>query len=180
MRLAEYMRSRGLTKLDPNLFVEINSRKDAGLDPSSDCWPSPTAPLLVGESPGRYNHPDAPLFPVSRSSGAKLLELSGLPMAQFLRSFRRRNLFREAPDKWTASDARMAWQELPHTEAPEHWVLLGRRVAAAGGFRDTAVVYKAVDGVWCIPHPSGLNRAYNDAGVRAQVAELLRRLAGEA
>lgn len=181
MRLAEYLKSTGTTISDH--LAEVALRQSIGLDPSSDCWPRPDAPVLVGEAPGRNTNPKAPLFPYpTTSAGGKLLTLSGLPAETYLRSFRRVNLFDTVPDKWSAPASRRAWALLGFSEDTTHAiVMLGRRVSLAAGCKDQDLEACRSVGwdnyVWAIPHPSGLSRAYNDPAVRARVRELLVRLA---
>lgn len=58
-------------------------------------------------------------------------------------------------------------------------ILLGREVAKAFGLDDMAEVSTVDRGratIYLIPHPSGLNRWYNDADNRSRVARVLKRI----
>lgn len=93
--------------------------------------------------------------------------------------FRTVNLFDERPERWCGPVARAHAMDLTLSSVN---VFLGRRVAAA--FDCGGLPYfswermgwgGSVVGVVCLPHPSGLNRMYNDLAVRAEVASVLAR-----
>lgn len=124
--------------------------------------------IVIGENPGPNTHPDLPLFPdPPTSSAGRLLAMSGLKAGEYLGGLYRRNLVDH--HEWSWSEARETARELLTAlfDQPKNLrvVLCGLKVAKAfdapGDFwdpfrldtRQTAVV---------IPHPSGMNRLYND------------------
>lgn len=135
--------------------------------------------LIVGEAPGPATHARLPMFPTPAGSAAgRLLALSGLTAGQYLGAFFRRNLFysyTEVEKGWSVTAARAKAADV------RRWIsetgnlrvlLLGERVAAAF---DVPVWTRTVEQIpgdvtvefAAIPHPSGLNRAYNDPKSRA-------------
>lgn len=152
--------------------------------------------VLVGESfppsaAGDENHLLA-LFPEPRTSaGGRLCELMGLTRGEYLRGHDRTNLLGRHPGKgWPASEARCAARALLPLLAGRSVVLVGARVHAAFGFADlpplSIAPRKCSLGLLgepgrcrmlLLPHTSGRNRWWNDAGnaeaARAALRDLL-------
>lgn len=131
-------------------------------------------PLLIGQAPGPRTDPDVPL---SGRCGARLAELCGLSLDEFLASFRRVNLIERFPGKQSKGDrfpidlARRGAIELLMTGVftGAKVVLLGDNVARAFGwtpgnfsplrFYPCGVTHH---GIAVCPHPSGVNRWWNN------------------
>jgi hypothetical protein len=118
-------------------------------------------------------------------TGDKLMELLGIDLRTYVRAFRRLNLIRHFPgregrgDSFPLDEARAAWWKLGVNLGMRRTILLGAKVAevAVPGWRRFG---------WCqpfttewtiflvVPHPSGLNLWWNDAGNTALAARALR------
>lgn len=122
-------------------------------------------PLLVGEANPWGSDPEFALYPLpEHASGGRLARFLGLSHGQYLRLFDRRNL---CPSRWSMPEAR-AQAELIRAEGREHVVLLGAKVAKAFGLPYLPFTRSAH--LFLLPHPSGLNRIWNqpDAVPRAR------------
>lgn len=103
---------------------------------------------------------------------------TGATAADYLRAFHRYNLIEGR--HWHAADARANWEILgPHlAENFDRVLLLG------GAVRQSARLYLpqlfVSPGLCCAPHPSGLNRWYNDQRNRELVEVLMEELYWEA
>jgi uracil-DNA glycosylase len=156
-------------------------------------------PVLVGEAPSRggdrFHH-----FPLSGPPARVLCVLAGIPPQEDGSTYGRwtwalydrfecRNLFARYRDAtpWSAPAARGRAEALAEELAPRVVVCLGRRVQAALhgalGLAVPAVPFHEwrtgqpdEPTAWTtIPHPSGLNRALNDAAERERCGETLRK-----
>ena len=148
--------------------------------PSSD--PFQRRAILVGECPGPGIPEEKahPLFPLpERSSGGRLLRVIGWGRNEYLRRFDRSNLFRSHQPKWSADSARDSADALVESVLEGgglvDFVLLGARVSAAFQREDFDPMVSL--GFWggtatVVPHPSGLNRWYNEPVNRAAVRRL--------
>lgn len=126
--------------------------------------------LLVGE----FNpHRDDPAYALHTSTpaGSRLCGIFGMEEREYLARFDRANLCRF---RWSRVRARIEAQRLLHCESDwERVVLLGCKVSVA--FR---VEYEPLtrSGVFLVlPHPSGLNRLWNDSTLVERTREFLRR-----
>ena len=141
--------------------------------------------ILVGECPGPSVPEEKahPLFPLPESSsGGRLLRVIGWGRSEYLRRFDRANLFRSHQPKWSADAALDSADALVESvledAGPTHltdFVLLGMRVAVAFRREDFGPMVSL--GFWggtatVVPHPSGLNRWYNEPVNRAAVRRL--------
>jgi hypothetical protein len=120
----------------------------------------------VGEQNPHGADPAFALYPLpERATGGRLAAILGMTASQYLRTFDRANLL-DPGVRWRAMDARIAAHRLPH----DRRILLGRRVAEAHGVQfDCFEPYEIALGrsdrpaiVLVLPHPSGLNRMWND------------------
>src|SRR5258708_4171208 len=138
-------------------------------------------PLIVGEAPGKGGDASKP---VEGRVGARLAACAGLTFEEFLTTFDRVNLLQEQPqDNGNGTDfnikaagRRARELELSLEQLPLV-MLLGKRVAAA--FRMTRVEYfqAAFIGTvptFVVPHPSGINRWYNDLDNELQMIRFMR------
>ena len=103
---------------------------------------------------------------------------TGATKTDYLRAFHRYNLV--VGRNWHAGDARENWQQLwPHLEENfDRVVLLGNAVRQTGGV--PLEQFAMSPGLVCIPHPSGLNRWYNDQRNRELVELAMEELYWEA
>lgn len=143
-------------------------------------------PLIVGEAPGKNGNP---LMPIEGRVGQRLADCCGLTLVEFLSTFDRVNLLQVQPQDsgkgatFNVKEAGRAARELERTFATRQTVLLlGKRVAAA--FRISNVPYfdcflvnhaKA----YVVPHPSGVNRWWNDPENELQMMRFMQRLVKE-
>jgi hypothetical protein len=153
----------------------------------------PPVAMLVGEAPAPNGQGRGPLalfpWPASSSAG-RLLKISGMPPGVYLGRFARANLVDPCPDSWSVPAARVAADEMRKRVEDLNLtrvVLLGRRVADAFGIDAFFVrreVYESPEAARCamtivaIPHPSGLNPAYNDEHTKASARHELMWAAG--
>lgn len=108
-----------------------------------------------------------PLNP-GKTAGRRLFECSGFSLEEYEAAFERVNLLPR--DKtWDQKKAARAAARL-RIEPGRKVILLGQAVARA--FREAGKDYH---GMAVIPHPSGLNRKYNDPIIRKEVGAILRR-----
>lgn len=139
-------------------------------------------PLLLGEAPAANGDPDRPL---SGLPSRRICRCLGVPFddgaeayRQVLARFRVRNTIRSREDAypWSAPAARRHAEEwLPdylRGGAPVI-VCLGRRAAGAIGHHGPWYEWRESDGELryasvLVPHPSGLNRAWNDPKTTAR------------
>jgi len=143
--------------------------------------------LLLGEAPNRWQGED----PIQRGRHTlyreDLAELCGLTMPAFYRCFVRANLLSRWPGRSGRGSAfppaearRRAESVAQHLGSFRSVVLVGRRVARAFGRykQDWYAWYDDGPRVAVVPHPSRVNRYWNDpANVRA--AEAFFRLLAE-
>lgn len=127
-------------------------------------------PLLVGEAPGRNGDPCRPL---EGKVGRRLAALFGLTFDGYLEAFVRTNLLDFWPGQngkgaaFVIVDAEMVACTLVRKRFKRGRVvlLLGKRVARAFGTKGDYFDEQVVNGarVYVVPHPSGVNRWYNDS-----------------
>jgi uracil-DNA glycosylase len=131
-------------------------------------------PLVIGQAPSRGRSNREPL---SGASGQRLARLCGLSLPDFLKTFDRDNVLRRYPgkagkgDRFPAGTARRRAAKLAQTfERGQLVILLGGNVADAfemGFLRSGTPCRWHVDPINCIfyalvPHPSGVNRQWNN------------------
>lgn len=97
-----------------------------------------------------------------QGSGARLTRLCGKKITWF-------NLFATEPERWSAKDAKASAEEWCEKYAKRHRVpllLLGTKVCSAFGIEDPEWLETYASQLWspmiAFPHPSGLNRWWND------------------
>jgi hypothetical protein len=126
---------------------------------------------LVGEANPLSDDQRHALLPLPAGcAGDRLRRLAGMSRIEYLRTFQRVNL---CGRRWDPREARRRAGEL--RSDPCTLVLLGRRVARAfdvdGPFLTT--VTAGLCTLHLLPHPSGLNRWWNDPGNAALAREFL-------
>ena len=135
--------------------------------------------LLVGESPGPASDPFEPLDP-RRSQGAagRLARLLGQTPEEFERAYDRINVF-QTREEFEARNPIPSYLLRPLSLYPVV-IALGRTAAKAIGLPpgyEWCVWYPSGDGFGgkrgAIPHPSGLNRWYNDEEAAERVREFV-------
>lgn len=118
-------------------------------------------PLIIGQAPSSLSDPDEPL---SGRSGRRLAALCELSIDEFCATFERRNLIVRGPFK--PLQARIAAQEMLPVVRGRMVILLGPAVTRAFGLVISPlgwacpVEWGSIVGM--CPHPSGLNRWWND------------------
>jgi hypothetical protein len=152
-------------------------------------------PLMVGEQPG---HGD-PGQPLGGRIAVRLCDLMGWPQEHYTGGtaytvlttyFETWNLIDRdtGTEPWDRRAASRSWQQflerrLASRNLPGVVVVFGRRAAEAVGARDRPY-YEWLDGQLydsvILPHPSGLNRLWNDPVTGARVREHLAIALGKA
>lgn len=133
-------------------------------------------PLIVGEANPYGGDPAMALYPLpERASGDRLCTLvMGLNRARYLSMFDRVNL---CPERWSAPVAREN-ARLICAGAHDTVVLLGSKVAGAFGLEfnpfTSGRLAKSDHQYVLLPHPSGLNRIWNQAGAFEKARATLR------
>lgn len=118
-----------------------------------------TKPLLVGEANPYSRNPDHALLPwPERASGRWLMDILGLSEREYLRRFERVNLC--VGRQWSWGEAKQRAATIRAAWKPPI-ILLGKKVAEAFGVGDQPA-FTRVGSLYLVPHPSGLNRVWND------------------
>jgi hypothetical protein len=156
-------------------------------------------PLIIGEAPSKNEYPPSP---IAGRIGKRLAECAGLSLQDFLEHFERRNLLEVRQDtkekgfEFDARAASLAADKLWHDGAlltdypsisgrrddavfaPGRVVLLlGYRVATAFGAANIYFMKQTLGTeaeVYVLPHPSGVNRWWNDPFNAALVTKFMR------
>lgn len=127
-------------------------------------------PLIIGEAPSKNEVTERP---IEGRIGKRLAKLAGLTLPEFLEHFERVNLLRVRQDtaehgfQFNAEEARKEAAILLMVLDPKYTpiLLLGHRVGAAFGCSRAYFMPQQV-GRWMnvhvLPHPSGVNRWWND------------------
>ena len=127
--------------------------------------------LIVGQAPAKNDHPSNP---ISGRTGRKLAMLMDLTFEEFLDTFDRANLLSRYPGKDGKGDAfnphaaeRNARLLLSENQIDRyrHILVLGKNVAKAFGYRtDEYMKWQTFSRPFTaiLPHPSGINRWWND------------------
>jgi uracil-DNA glycosylase len=141
-------------------------------------------PLLVGQAPGPSGDNSRPL---SGRIGKRLAQLMGVSFDAYLSTFDRINLLASFPgksdgkgDKFPLHEAREIASLLDLGGRP-FVLLMGRGVARAFGMIGTPwLEWFELRGanVAVVPHPSGVNRWWNDAKNEAEARSFLASLPG--
>lgn len=134
--------------------------------------------ILIGEAPGLLNDHG----PLEGAVGRRLAEYASLTMSEYLERTERHNLFDSPIEKWPREEAALhagvVWSSL----VGRRTILLGQRVADAFGIRWRELSWAQLDDrgteVALIPHPSGRNIWWNEAGNRAEARRFLREAFG--
>lgn len=142
---------------------------------------------LIGENNPYGPDPEYALYcEPPESAGGRLQRLVlGMTKRDYLRSFERRNLLSQ--EKWSAPVARGATELLRMEMSDEDRVILfGRKVFDAwcskpGNWADWRPFAEATmefgPRLLCLPHPSGLSRAWNEPGAFLRAREAVANLA---
>lgn len=121
-------------------------------------------PWLVGEQNPYSSGQKLSLWPdPPNASGGRIMRILGMDRATYLDTFVRWNLLTRADGPWAARRAAWAALGVAAMSADAPVVMLGSKVTRAFGieYRPFAVT---AGKFLCLPHPSGLNRAWNDPG----------------
>ena len=131
---------------------------------------------VVGMNHPLYTDPRKALWPDPGSSGGHLYEMlrsrTGCTVQDYLQTFQRFNLV--SGPRWDDMQGLASWQRM-EADLIENFdciILLGRAVRRCAGIRATDEII-ITPNLICLPHPSGLNRWYNDPINRAVVEILL-------
>lgn len=141
------------------------------------CKAAHIGPVLVGEAPGHSTSVHLPLYPWPASSaGGRLMTISKMDTADYLRTFHRINLMRELPERWSNRRAAEAATDLLLSDElrDRPLVLMGTRVAEAFALKKD-LHFVAHRGRWIasVPHPSGRNLLLNHEPMRERVRRIL-------
>lgn len=139
-------------------------------------------PLMIGQAPGRADGE-----PCRGPAFARLAQVAGVEEAAFFDAFERTNLLSEYPGRAAKGDlfprrlAERAAERMAPRLRGRVVVLMGRNVAWAFGVDDLHYLTWYVGrGGWArfavCPHPSGVNRWWNDEGNRDRAGEFFQQL----
>lgn len=139
-------------------------------------------PILVGQAPSR-GADDVP--PFGGRSGKRIAAMAGVDHARLLDVFDAVNLLERWPgprgkgDLFPLREARRRAAILTSMLTGRTVVLVGQGVARAFG-QDSTPLSRLSGGLcgFVVPHPSGLNRWYNDASNVSAASAMLKTLAG--
>lgn len=156
--------------------------------------------LFVGQAPGRRALKKGRAFD-GPGAGSRLAAMSGLARGEFLSRFKTTNVFRRWPGKKGKGDAfplaraHRGAQRIMSSDAwreAEKVVFVGQGVVRAFLFHAPDLALRLIDRpctmqTWAhgakprayLPHPSGVNRWYNDPNNRFLAESFLRKLAKE-
>lgn len=147
-------------------------------------------PLIIGQAPGPNTDPREPL---SGRCGARLADLCGLSVPEFMMLFDRINLIYRFPGKAGKGDhfpihvarRRAIWMMMQGRLSQGPVILLGQKVADVFRFRCDPVMTMikspvAPHGMAMFPHPSGVSRWWNEPRNVADARRCWRRLALDA
>ncbi len=128
-------------------------------------------PLLVGEVNTYGANPDFALYPLpEHATGGRLARILDLSRGEYLRRFDRVNL---CAGRWQTTQARTRAGALQGADPDQPFILLGRRVGCAFGLRSDTNFWTRIGLLYLLPHPSGLNHAWNDQRAVARTREFL-------
>ena len=136
--------------------------------------------MIVGEAPSRTGNPRTP---ITGRCGETLARYSGLSGPEFRRRFARANVLRFWPGEsgakgaaFPTAEATLRAHAMRRRLRGRVVVMLGYRTAAAFRVRVRYFVPVAAFGgtVYVVPHPSGINRWYNDRGNRLKMRMFMR------
>jgi uracil-DNA glycosylase len=142
-------------------------------------------PLLVGEAPSKNEETPKPL---EGRIGRRLAKFADVPFEEYLELFDRINLLplrQDTAEKGFQFDIEVAKQNAKklRAEQPErrHVILLGKRVAEAFELPLRYFEEMRDDHIYVIiPHPSGINRWYNEPRNLTEVQMFMRSLVEQA
>lgn len=142
--------------------------------------------MFVGQGPGKNHPPGSRPLEGKKGAGARLAKLCGLTNEELLKRCDTSNLL---PD-WRGKNGK--GDNFPMNEAIisaeliwtkffdyDRVVLFGSNVASAFGMKNEKVLkWVVLEGttVAVVPHPSGINRWYNDPENRKKAEKFLRKL----
>lgn len=133
--------------------------------------------LLVGEAPGRESIRERPSLALTGPSGKNICSLAGWEWECFLRWTERMNLFLDPQPTWHPRWARESAIEMMPLFRNRRVVLFGAKVAEAFALSSQPhyewMEFQGNAAVALVPHPSGRNRAWNDAEERARAHDFL-------
>ncbi len=146
-------------------------------------WDRGADAVLIGEAPSRTSDPAHPLS--GRGFADKIARLLGVRVSTYLRAFERLNVLDAWPGKTGAKGTAFPAETAREAAAAMSTALPGRRVVFAG--KRTALAFGFVEDYlrWgrcknfraaILPHPSGINRWWNDPRNRARAKRFLREL----
>lgn len=170
----------------PHLQAEPRQRRSARVADSSSDERAAMKIVLVGEAPNRTGDPSRPLM---GRIGKRIADLCNLGIKDYSRAFELRNLLARWPGRsgkgseFPFAQAKAAAATLRLGKRKAKFVLLGSRLAKAAGMDsipkfDPARIGKSI--VIVVPHPSGINRWWNDRRNVWQARKFFAALASEA
>ncbi len=128
-------------------------------------------PLLVGEVNPYGADPFFALYPLpEHATGGRLARILDLSRGEYLRRFDRANL---CAGRWQTSLARARAGTLRGADLDRPFILLGRRVGCAFGLHSDTDFWTRTGLLYLLPHPSGLNHAWNDPRAVERTREFL-------
>ena len=138
--------------------------------------------LLIGQAPGRRGDSTEPL---QGRIGEKLTALFGLNEQQYLEQFDRMNVLDFWPgrsgkgDKFPIHDAKRMASNKSANLSGRRILFIGIATASAFGFEYAPLKWRKFNGgrAAILPHPSGVNRWWNDPGNRKRASRFMMAIA---
>lgn len=163
---------------DAPRHLSVVELKIASLRLQTEEFASPVRGLVVGECPGENTSEDMPLFPwPPTSSAGRLMSMSELSPGEYLGGLYRRNVCYR---RWSWAEARQTARYIVSSLFDHRdlfVVLCGQKVAEAFGVRGDFWRFGKLESRNCytvVPHPSGMNRIYNEASARERTRLWMR------
>ena len=138
--------------------------------------------VLIGQAPSKTGDPSRPL------ATDKLAAMCGLTKKQYLGKFRRMNVFDAWPGKngkgdvFPLASARVRAMRLVNKLTRKKIIFVGIKTAEAFGFKHAPLKWRRFNGgaASILPHPSGINRWYNDRSNVRQARRFMRTISKQA
>ena len=135
--------------------------------------------LLIGQAPSRTGDPNTPLL---GRLGNKITSICGLTESEYRRQFDRRNVLPKWPgrngkgDAFPLNEARKRARRMLPDITSRRVIFIGKNSARAFGFKANFLTWQtfANNRAAILPHPSGINRWWNDPKNRRRAGRFMK------
>ena len=140
---------------------------------------------LIGQAPSRMSNPKSPLS--GEPLASKLATMVGVDKKIYLRKFKRKNILDAWPgkngkgDRFPAQKARSAANSMLRDLRCSSVIFIGVATARAFNFDAPPLRWREFNGgrTAVLPHPSGINRWYNDVNNKRKASKFMRAACAE-